>query len=732
MSVNYEVKGQLAKLLATEDLIIENRPVTTASFDVHNRLLTLPMWQKASNVVYDLLVGHEVGHALYTPDRIWCTDYPSVPLSFVNVIEDVRVERMMKKKFPGLAKTFYSGYSELSSDDFFGIASDDLSTYSLIDRINLQYKIGNFVKVPFSEVEQIYLDRCAQTQTFDDVLELAKDIVEYLNEHKPEEESDIDMGSLPEDSESTSGGSELPNGEEDSDSFGDDAQEESGGSEDDIQQPQNDLDKNQQQNGGRTNEMESLTDKALQENIEQLLSDDKQADHVYLEFPDMNLDTVIVSNQEIHQYLQKHYDNTEESMKEHLGKYYSSVFASVDSEYTKFKTSAQKEVNYLVKEFECRKAADSYARSSTSRTGVLDMTSLHTYKWNEDIFKKITTLADGKNHGLVFVLDWSGSMSEVLSDTYKQLLNLIWFCKKCSIPFVVYAFSQEWNCLHYETDEETGRKTAVYPSLHHKKESGKILIDETFALLELFNSSVRSSDFEKQVRNIWRLVYSLDSHRYHCPYQYPSKLSLSGTPLNEALICMTKVIPQFKKKTNVQKVQCIILTDGEAPPFRYHKEVVFKAYGSDEVKTELRLRTPNDYSQIYIRDRVCGVVHKVNRGMEGCTKSILDILQQRFSDVNFIGIRIVQSREASNFIRRYDQNNFYEKLEYWKKNKSIILKDTGYTSYFGLSSTALNADSEFSVSEDASKSQIRTAFKKSLGAKKTNKKILNEFIKLIA
>ena len=74
--VNYEVKGQLAKLLATEDLIIENRKVSTASFDVGRRVLTLPMWEKASGVVYDLLVGHEVGHALYTPADNWTEDYP--------------------------------------------------------------------------------------------------------------------------------------------------------------------------------------------------------------------------------------------------------------------------------------------------------------------------------------------------------------------------------------------------------------------------------------------------------------------------------------------------------------------------------------------------------------------------------------------------------------------------------------------------------------------------------
>ena len=119
----------------------------------------------------------------------------------------------------------------------------------------------------------------------------------------------------------------------------------------------------------------------------------------------------------------------------------SDCFFEPDSEYQSFKKSAQKEVNYLVKEFECKKSANAYARATTARTGVLDTTNLHTYKFNEDLFKKISILPDGKNHGLVFILDWSGSMQSVMMDTLKQLYNLLWFCKKVNIPFDVYALS---------------------------------------------------------------------------------------------------------------------------------------------------------------------------------------------------------------------------------------------------------------------------------------------------
>ena len=61
--VTKEVKGTLARLLATENLTVEHRRVSTASFDVNNRVLVLPIWD-ASETVYDLLVGHEVGYGI--------------------------------------------------------------------------------------------------------------------------------------------------------------------------------------------------------------------------------------------------------------------------------------------------------------------------------------------------------------------------------------------------------------------------------------------------------------------------------------------------------------------------------------------------------------------------------------------------------------------------------------------------------------------------------------------
>ena len=80
MTVNIEIKGNLARLLATEDLMVEHKNVETASFNVESRILTLPQWKTASEFVYDMLVSHEVGHALFTPcssanTTIWSPKY---------------------------------------------------------------------------------------------------------------------------------------------------------------------------------------------------------------------------------------------------------------------------------------------------------------------------------------------------------------------------------------------------------------------------------------------------------------------------------------------------------------------------------------------------------------------------------------------------------------------------------------------------------------------------------
>ena len=181
--------------------------VETACFNVHTRVLTLPLWERASGTVYDLLVGHEVGHALFTPDEDW-TKTTKVPAQFVNVVEDARVEKLMKRKYAGLAKTFFGGYKELNEEDFFQLEDEDISTFNLADRANLYFKVGNFVTLDFKPEEKEIIDLIAASESFADVLIASEELYKYCKKEQQQQQKVADLDSH------ESQGSSSPNGEE--------------------------------------------------------------------------------------------------------------------------------------------------------------------------------------------------------------------------------------------------------------------------------------------------------------------------------------------------------------------------------------------------------------------------------------------------------------------------------------------------------------------------------------
>jgi hypothetical protein len=730
MPVRHEIKSQLAKLLATEDLVVEHKKVETACFNVHTRVLTLPLWEKASGTVYDLLVGHEVGHALFTPDEDW-TETAKVPAQFVNVVEDVRVEKLMKRKYAGLAKTFFGGYKELNEEDFFQLEGEDVSTFNLADKVNLYYKVGNFLSLDFTPEEKEIVDLIGATETFADVLIASEELYKYCKKEQQQQQKVADF-----DNHETQSASTSPNGEDAEMEQPQDEQEGQSNESESTQSEENSDNEGPAQSQQNTTspsntqeEPEVRTAESLDDKLRSLVNQHGE-DNVYVELPQVNLETIIAKNSEVHKELDdcfNHQQRNMDALNEANNAPLWSLYKNVDLEFQKFKNSAQKEVNYLVKEFECRKAADSYSRASTARTGVLDTARLHSYKFSEDLFKKVTVLPDGKNHGLIFILDWSGSMQNVLLDTCKQLFNLIWFCKKVSIPFEVYAFTNEWR--RYEYDYETGKYISSDRTSHYEKKESVIAIDESFSLMNLLTSKVSGKQLENQMKNIWRLA-AYFNNTYHSPYTYPNRLCLSGTPLNEALICLNQIIPQFQSQNKLQKVQCIVLTDGEAPPLPRHVEVK-RGWESEPYLGTRHINPDNSF----LRDRKTGMNYKFGYDYHGYTDTLLKNLKDKFPSVNLIGIRVLESRDANRFIQLYHswKDKKYDVIQSdWKKNRSFIITNSGYDAYFGMSAAALSQDADFEVAECASKAQIKSAFVKSLKTKKLNKKVLGEFISLVA
>ena len=704
---NKEIKGNLARLLATENLVVEHRNCSTASFDVDRRVLTLPNWDKASDTVFDMLVGHEVGHALFTPNEDW-RDIADCPKDFVNVIEDARIEKLMKRKYPGLRKSFAGGYKELNDRDFFAILDEDLNNFSLIDRINLHFKVGASALIPFSIEEKVFVARTDVAETFEEVLDIAVDVYEFSKQEKV-----MDMPA-PQPSESETESTDGEESEQQTEAQAESSDEDqpntqggassSGADLEDVRDDWYDEDGNlMDDEGGSEGGDTSETQRAF-DNASENLSSRHVNNPIYVEIPNkIDLDKHVVDWTTLHDWIDSQ-------------AYEAERYEEVDSKYLEFRKQSQKEVNYLVKEFECRKSADAYARAGQSKTGVLDTSKLHTYKYNEDLFKKVTIVPDGKNHGLIFILDWSGSMANELLPTVKQLLNLTAFCKKVQIPFEVYAFTNEWIVA----------QRAMNPDDFNEREFGKdvkkntVHIDEYFYLMNFISSRSNARDYERMCKNLWR---EASVYRNYTGYQSTLGLQLSGTPLNESIILLNYMIPEFKKQNDLQKVNVCILSDGEGCAIGYGHEI-YLDHKDEYVVRPRRL----DYYQV-LRDRETGITYKAF-DYDNITNTFIQQVRDRNPGVNVIGFRILAGNQLASFVGRYAvYENYHAVQKQWKKEKSAIIPNPiAYSALYAISNNALNESTEFNVESGAKKGDISRAFKKMLSSKSNNKKLLSSFI----
>ena len=702
-----EVKGTLAKLLATENLTVEHRTVSTACFDVEKRLLILPIWKTATNTIYDLLVGHEVGHALYTPNE----DYTGASKAFVNVIEDARIERRMKQTYPGLRKSFFEGYRELWDMDFFGVKSEDISKLSLIDRINLYFK-GN-ASIPFADDEQIWVKRTLETKTFKDVVTLAKEMYAYC-ESKQENKEQMMMPS------SKDGQAQADRQEEVS---GGDESEEYMTHEEMLEEAyrrenedgDSDLDTPSYLGGGDIDETKSITDAALQEALETLV-DDNAKDWVYINIPTIDSTKYIVPFNVIQNDLNDHFNKEDDGSDAH--QFYIKNLQYATDHFIKFKKTTQKTVAYLCKQFEMKKCADEYRRCGISNTGVLDTNKLFKYKLTEDIFKKTTSVPEGKNHGLIMHLDWSGSMQNQLLDTLKQTYNLIWFCQKTGIPFRVYAFQSGYG----------------YSNLDKKiidQGDGDLAIAHDFRLFELFSSRQNKNSLEKSMRLVYTQVFSMTNYRIESCGTY----GLGGTPLAEAIYCTRDIVARMKSVENVTKVNVICLTDGEANPLSYVYRVPDDMpFHAGEIKYSYLCHSRNKL--FYLRDPKTGYTRRISNHPTETTREIVSFYRE-ITNYNWIGIRICNKNDLTRIVREIAYEQFEVINKQWNKERFASIKErAGFTEAFYMpdKNTGLGT-LDFEVKQKsgvATKAELSRAFKKHMGSKMTNKTILNSFIEQIA
>ena len=773
-------KSTLAKLLAEEDVFVVHKQMETAYFNSKTRELGLPIWkdEEMTKNIYDLMVCHEIGHALWTPlDMLEKAALRKINHSFVNIIEDARIERFVKEKYAGSIGVFNRGYTELDEKDFFGTSGKDVSKLNLIDRINLFFK-GNS-GITFSDEEKVWVDRTAKTKTPEDVLDLAEELYKWMEENESETDNhDNGEGEgSPEpgdEGEGTSSGNEEgeENGNSDNNASGDKSESGDGDTSssddssdkseveeddkagtsgsDDIQSDsdiRNDADddvKSESSTEGGVNSdgkgsaPKSETDGAFGKAMDKL-RDKIAQDRTYGRIPKVKLDEVIVSYSDLLKEFGSHYNEhkSEDSL------YHDKSLEGLET----LKKDSKKTVSYMVKEFEMKKAADQYARAAVSKTGSLDMGRLHTYKYNEDLFKKVTTLPGATNHGMIMCLDWSGSMADNLKGTLSQLFNLIWFCRQTRIPFEVFAFTDMYGRGQYRGWRD--RTSDIEETYAQDYKAGEIKL-HNFKMLNFFSSNMTAKE-EMEMMNILMMYtnrytgYSNWTENGY-PYTPPRNLELGGTPLNDAIIAMMDIVPKFKIETGVQKVNTIFLTDGASNRLAGVMDYKLSTEGTDKGE---HFKVLNPIAERYT-DKTVLTDPVTNNTMEvkerNITDTLLEMLKFRVKEYgNLIGFFIAGSgksgrvdkhtiRHVCNFSYS-DMDKVMELVKKINKEKFLAVDSAGYDEYYilpGGNSLAVENEGLSDELVGASKAKLKTAFGKSMKGKIESRVLLNKFVKLVA
>jgi hypothetical protein len=708
-------KSLLAKLMATENLIVEQRNVQTASFDVKNRVLTVPVLDKnISGYLYDLFMGHEVGHALYTPlDGLIKAHEEKIPSGIMNVCEDARIEKKVKNKYPGIRSSFIRAYKELIDKDFFGTAGTDLNDLNFIDRVNLYTKGGATQGIKFTPYEQTLVHMIEGTETYDDVMRVARLVAQYMKE-QAEEHKKNHPEEFEEDEDGDYEGIDS-DGYDDSEDWDDETEtrqdnnnsgEENPNTEENDQESESDS--GNQAGGTEVSEHESLdtksyTDEAFRRNEKKLYATDGST-HYYGNIPKVDLADAIVT----HKVLWKRYRESADSPYAYK--------KGIDTEkFMKLRNDSKKVVGYLAKEFELRKNADQLKRASVAKTGDLNMSKIYAYQLTDDIFKKMTVVPGAKSHGLVMFLDWSGSMSNHLENTIKQLINLVMFCKKVNIPYDVYAFSAEYDEPYKQTPTE-----------------GDVVM-RNFKLLNLLSSKMTAAEFTYAGSALVQMS------EYRRGWK-PNWFQKGGTPLNEAVISAMTIVPEFQKQYKLQIVNTVFLTDGEG---HTNREVFYK-----DNKGIMRDGTTNkeiDYDSIdwraprkmVLRDPITKnqeiLDYSYNREL---TASYIKMLKAR-TNCNIVGFYVLAGRELGRELHYFYPNNYmlHDKIKAeFRKNKSLTVTNAGFDEYYLLKTEALDTDDDvsFEVKENATTRGLVSAFSKFAGNRLNNRVVLNRFIGLIS
>jgi hypothetical protein len=737
---NHNAKSQLAKLLATENITVQHSAAAqTAMFDVVKRVLILPVWREMSNDLYDMLVVHEVGHALDTPSDGWLDALSDIAKrvtgaasnramgavkGFLNVIEDARIDKRQKRRFPGSRRNYVKGYAELIERDFFGTKSKDVNSMAFIDRLNIYFKGGAMSGIKFSAEEKAMVAKVEAAETFDEVLALTEEIFGWSKSKQEQDEPETDSDDI-----SAKGGMSDEDDydfsdESDEEDFGDDDEEENYTSgrgdddsddEDEDEDGESDSDYDAEANdgvlkrdsddpinvGAKSDDdiPESETEKAWQKNQEDLVIKSDE-EYVYVKIPRPVKYEQVVNDYKI---------VLADQRKCIAGFWNQDWLKAVRTELQKFKADENASISFMVKEFEMRKSADEYSRTSISKTGVIDTNKLHSYKYNDDLFRRITTVASGKNHGFVMFVDWSGSMDIHLKKTVKQLLSLTMFCKRVQIPFEVYSFRSVTGF-----DVDSGRISGNLFTTNQNE-----LFFDNFVARNLLSSRMNVAEFNDAMFHLYVMA---------CGGHIRSD-SLQSTPLNECIGVADMIVNRFKAKSQVQIVNTIFLTDGDSDPIHavnglmsswksrkyiLQDEITKKTYDIRANKDSYRYRDP------YSDKEMTNLLLRVLKDRTGC---------------NLIGFYITSYGFNSAYDRVNGQSGEAQKKASadWRDNGFFGVSTAGYDEYYIINQKTFDVSSgNLKIDSKMTKNKMAKEFIKFSEKKAVSRVLLSRFVKRIA
>jgi hypothetical protein len=734
--------------------MIEHRPIKTAHFDMKNRVLALPMWQEMTESLYHMLVLHEIGHALETPLDAWKEaldntekeDDSSNPArvskifqGYMNVVEDARIERKVKIKFPGSRRDFVEGYDWLHNNDFFQIKNDNIDNLSLIDRINLYFKIGTKIRIKFTEEERAFVTRAETTITFDDVVALSRDLFAYVKDKKQDDMDEQAKNMLAEleseDGEETDHESDDDDGDSDPEENGEDSDVEASDSNPAIDKSVN-ID-------------EAKTDTAMNDRMEELLDPSlSDREFKYITFPkDISYENFLYDYRAV---LEMIHTSFSESPNPNEALAYRNFLLN------KFRIHNNNAINYMVKEFEMKKAAISYSRSKQARTGTIDTNKIHSYKFNDDIFRRLTIEPSGKNHGIVCYLDMSGSMGQNFLGAMDQLICLAMFCRRVGIPHRFYGFT---SVMSQFTNHRRNIKNADKDRIMRRLNNKPFVYPELeFDLIEMFHEKMSLKEFNTMTG---ALLYAATIQNYGVPDDYTSKkgygtassyaidmigynsrmryFELGSTPLNSALLVSRDLLRKFRKEKNIQILNFVCITDGESDPATYVSPIEIFPGQIKGVEKSFPYNTAklSKVSNIFVDEESRMQTTVAFGGSFDITGMYARIIRES-QDINFIGFYITSSTyEIRSALYRYASAsyNYDTFITKFRKEGSVVVPNMLNFSEFYMIQGGKKLQAQqtnLGSSHELTKNQLAKAFIGAQNKRGASRVVLSRFIEKIA